>query len=221
MAHPRQQKSGQSAHCKHHAPGVRAEVGADPVVENRGPKSAHVISSVHVTRAGAPPLFRPFFSHKRSAHGPLAADADPCKQAQNGKLPNVGDRRAEESENGIPNDGQHERSHTPEFVSHRPPQKRQSPAEQKKCEQQSAIEADVAFRCGNSGARQEVAQRRNQHQRVNERIHAIERPASPRSPEPANLIARQRNHRRWPCARVRLDNIHDCGNISCGTESHR
>src|SRR5256886_7082401 len=48
-------------------------------------------------------------------------------------------------------------------------------------EEQSAVIADVAFRGGNAGTWQQLAQGGHQHQRVNERIHAVERPADRKS----------------------------------------
>src|SRR5215472_13122588 len=150
MTHPRQQKSRQSTQRKHHAPSVAAEVGADSVVENRGQKSSDIISRVHVPRTDAAPTFRPLFGHKRSTHGPFAADADSRKQPQNRQLPNSGNDRAEKSEKGIPHNRQHQRPNATELISHRPPQKRWSPPKQKQRKQQSAVKADVAFRGGNS-----------------------------------------------------------------------
>src|SRR5258708_23587017 len=37
--------------------------------------------------------------------------------------------------------------------------------------------------------REQIAQRRHQHQCINERVHAVERPASPRGPESPDLIS--------------------------------
>ena len=61
---------------------------------------------------------------------------------------------------------------------------------------------------GDARSRQQLGQRRHEHQRVDERVHAVERPAAPRGPEAADLIRRQRRRartcrrRRWSsCAR--------------------
>src|SRR4029077_8805230 len=54
-----------------------------------------------------------------------------------------------------------------------------------------AVIADIAFGRGNPGTRKQFAQGRHEHQGVNERIHSVERPASPRGPESADLIPRE------------------------------
>src|SRR5438876_6114695 len=84
--------------------------------------------------ASQPPRFGPFFGDEGSAHSPLAADANPGKQPQNGKLPDARDERAEKRENGIPHDRQHERANAPELIANRAPQKGHSPAEQEQRE---------------------------------------------------------------------------------------
>ena len=96
-------------------------MAANRIIRNRRKENSEVISGVHVSCADAPTLFRPLFGHESSTHGPLAADANARKQAQNSKLPNVDDERAEKRENGIPHDRQHEGPNTPEFVADRPP----------------------------------------------------------------------------------------------------
>src|SRR6266704_5488996 len=131
-------------------------------------KNSHVISRVHVPRARAPSVFRPLFGDERAAHGPLAADADTREQAQNGKLPDIHDQGAEKREHGIPDDGEHERSNAAEFVSDRPPEKRESPTAEKQGEEQSTVVANIAFRGGDAGTWEEFAQRGHEHQGINE-----------------------------------------------------
>src|SRR5437879_2604974 len=64
VTNPRQEKRGQSPNKKHNAPSIAA---ADPVVQQRGKKNPHVISRVHVSRAGAPAVFRPLFGDERAS----------------------------------------------------------------------------------------------------------------------------------------------------------
>src|SRR2546429_9640215 len=97
-------------------------------------RSPNVVSGLHQPGASQPPRFGPFFGDEGSAHSPLAADANPGKQPQNGKLPDARDERAEKRENGIPHDRQHERANAPELIANRAPQKGHSPAEQEQRE---------------------------------------------------------------------------------------
>src|SRR5260370_42595774 len=62
--------------------------------------------------------------------------------------------------------------------------------------------------------REQIAQRRHQHQCVNERVHAIERPTSPGGPESPNLISCERRHLRGLCLRVDVDDGHTARTIS-------
>jgi hypothetical protein len=59
------------------------------------------------------------------------ANANSGEQAQNGKLPNAGDESAQECENRIPNNGQHQCANATKPIADRTPQKRESPADQK------------------------------------------------------------------------------------------
>ncbi len=154
-------------------------------------KKSYVVSGVHEARARDAPVLGPLLSYERSPHGPLAADADPGQQTQDGELPHVDDEGAQQGEYGIPQDGQHQGANPAELVSDRPPEKCQAPAHQKQREQQPAIVANVSLGRGNPGARQQFAQGRHQHQRIDKGIHAVERPSSPRRPETAQLIACQ------------------------------
>src|SRR5260370_40603831 len=127
VAHPRQQEGRQSANRKHPAP---AKFASNQKVQNRRQKNPYVVSGVHVARASATAVLRPFFRDEGSTHGPLAADADPGEQTQSRKLPDVCDQGTEKCEYRIPNNPQHQRSHSPKFIADRSPQKRQSPPNQ-------------------------------------------------------------------------------------------
>src|SRR5208282_4999557 len=110
----------------------------------------------------------------------------------NGELPHTDREGAQQSKRGIAQNGQHQGTHAAKLISDRPPEKRKSPADQKQSEQQAAVIANVSFGSCDPGARQQFAQRWHQHQRIDNGIHAVESPTSPRRPEAAYLIARQR-----------------------------
>ena len=96
---------------------------------------------------------------------------------------------AQEREHRVPHDGEHERAHAAKPVADRTPQKRESPADQKQSKRQRPVVADVALVGDDAGVRQQLAQRRYEHERVDHRVHTVERPAAPRGPEAANLIS--------------------------------
>src|ERR1700691_5086432 len=75
-------------------------------------------------------------------------------------------------------------------VGYRPPNERQPPSHEKKGKQQPAVEANVGGSCRNTRLRQKLAHRRDQNERVDERIHAVERPSGPGGPKTAHLVFR-------------------------------
>ncbi len=74
-----------------------------------------------------------------------------------------------------------------------PHSRRHPPPDQEQGEQNPAVISDIGGRGRNSRTRQQLAQRRNQNERVDEGIHAIQHPSAPRRPESADLIWRQRD----------------------------
>src|SRR5260370_41206465 len=62
--------------------------------------------------------------------------------------------------------------------------------------------------------REQIAQRRHQHQCINERVHAIERPAAPGGPESSDLISGKRRRLRGLYLRVDVDGGHAARTIS-------
>src|SRR5258708_15340115 len=107
VTNPRQQQRGQPPNKKHSAPSIAA---ANPEVQQRGKKNPHVITRVHVSRAGAPAVFRPLLGDESPSHRPLATDADSCQPAPHRKLPDIRHQLTEQSEHRIPNDREHEPS---------------------------------------------------------------------------------------------------------------
>src|SRR5712664_1508766 len=211
VTNPRQQKRRQSANEKHRAPSIAA---ADPVVQQRGKKNPNVITGVHVAGAGTPPVFRPLLGDEGATHGPLATDADSCQQAQHRELPDIRHQRAEKGEHRVPDDGEHERSNATELVADGSPEKRESPSAEKQGKEQSAVIADVAFRCGNAGTREQFAQGRHQDQGINEGVHAVKSPASPRSPKSPDLISREWCRLGGYCFRMGIGSGHVARTIS-------
>ena len=144
---------------------------------------------MHQTCACPASALRPFLGHECATHGPLSTDPDTSEKAKHGKLPDACGECAQEGKDRIPNNGEHERSHATKFVSDWTPQKSQTPANQEESEEQSAVESNVGFGGGDSGAREQFAERGDKHERIHEGIHAVERPPTPCCPESAYLIA--------------------------------
>ena len=94
----------------------------------------------------------------------------------------------QQREEGEAEDAEHHGAHAAEAIGDRSPDQRHAPADHEQGEEQAAVVADVRVGGRDSGARQKVAQRRNQHQRVDERVHAVHGPAAPGGPEAANLV---------------------------------
>src|SRR5256885_8429026 len=96
-------------------------------------------------------------------------------------------------------------------LSDGPPEESESPAAEKQSEKQSTVIADVAFCGSDARTREQFSQRGHEHQGIDERVHAIERPASPGSPEAANLISRERRRADGFCFDVNPRSGHDSG----------
>jgi hypothetical protein len=146
---------------------------------------------VHVARAHLAAIFGPFLRDERASYRLFTADPYPAQDTERGELPDIGDQAAEKREQRITENGQHQRAHTAKAIGHRPPHHRQAPAEQEQREQHAAVVHNVAGRGGDARTRQQLAQRGHEHDRVNRGVHAVERPAAPRRPEPANLVSIQ------------------------------
>src|SRR5271156_4140183 len=165
---------------------------SDAEISESCEQKADVVAGVHVSRAADAPALGPLLCDERAAHGPFAADADAGEQAEDGELPDVDDESAEQSERGVPEDCEHQSADAAKFISDRAPDERQAPANQEKSEERAAVEADVCFGRRDARTRQQIAQRRDEHERVDEGVHAVERPTAPGSPEAADLVARER-----------------------------
>ncbi len=94
----------------------------------------------------------------------------------------------EEGEEGVAEDGEDERADAAEAICQRPPEEGEAPADQEDGEEHAAVEADVGLGGGQAGAREEIAQRGDQDEGIDEGVHAIERPAGPGGPEAADLV---------------------------------
>ena len=136
--------------------------------------------------------FGPLLGDEDAAERPFAADAESGQQAEGGELPDVVGDRAEKREERVAEDGEDQRAHAAEAVGEGSPEESESPADQEEGEEQAAVEADVARRGGDTGARQQVPQGGHQHQGIDEGIHAVQRPAAPGCPEAADLVTRER-----------------------------
>src|SRR5580704_15703990 len=185
-----------ASHGKHAAPTV---VAADRVVRQCSKKNPNVVARVHEASTRATPAFWPFLRNESPTHGPLSTDSNSREKPKYRQLPKARNQRAEKREHGIPNDCKHQSANTPELVAYWPPQKGKSPANQEECEKQTAVETNVAFCRRDAGARQKFAQRRQQNQRIDERVHPVEGPAAPRGPESTDLIGGERDGIRLDC----------------------
>ena len=166
-------------------------MAANTIIGDGGKKNSHVVTGVHHTRAHFAALLGPFFRYERSAHRPFTANADSREQAIRRQLPHARGERPQESKKRIAENRQHQGAHAAKFVGKRSPQERESPTDQKKREQDAAVKADIRLRGCDVRFRQQFAQRRHHHECVDERVHAVNSPSSPGSPEAANLIACQ------------------------------
>src|SRR5580698_8613387 len=143
---------------------------------------------MHVSGAADAPAFGHFFGDESAAHGPFAADTNSREETENGKLPDAGDEGTEQSERGIPEDGEHQGSDAAEFIADGTPEEGAAPAEQEQREEQAAVITNVSFGGGEAGARKEFAEGRNEDEGVDDGVHAVESPAAPGGPEAADLI---------------------------------
>ncbi len=140
----RNQQGRRPADHEHPSPAVARP---DHVVGDCCEEEAEVIAGVHVAAAGLAAILGPFFGDEGAAHRPFAADADSGQKAQRGELPDAGHDTAQEREQRVTEDGERQRAHPSEAVRDRPPDHRDTPADQKQREQHAPVEADVAGRC--------------------------------------------------------------------------
>src|SRR6185295_5464910 len=174
-----------SSNREHSAP---AEARAYRVIRDSRQKNPEVVAGVHVAGGHLAAVFGPLFGDECSPHRPLASDTDARQQPKQCKLPHARRDCSEKSEQRVAEDRQHQRAHTAEFVGDRSPHKRESPADQEQREQKPAIESNIRLVTRDAGTRQEFLQRGHHHQRVDERVHPVEGPASPRGPESSDLV---------------------------------
>ena len=190
---------------RHAAPehGAPAEVRAHRVVQRGGQKEAGIITGLQITSAHLAAVFRPRFGDVGPSQRPLAANSDSCQQPKQPQLPHVLRQRGRAREHRIDEDGGGQHSRAAKPVSDRAPDQRQSPANQEQRKQHRSRIAHVARRSFDSRLWQQLGERRTQHQRVDDRVHAIERPASPRRPEAGDLRAIEFGSRADPRVRHR------------------
>src|SRR5262249_9007017 len=72
------------------------------------------------------------------------------------------------------------------------PEEREAPAGEEDGEENAAVEADIGLIGRDAGAGEKVAECGDQHERVDEGVHAVERPTGPGGPETADLIGGER-----------------------------
>src|SRR5271156_3250539 len=130
---------------------------SDAEISESCEQKADVVAGVHVSRAADTPAFGPLLCDDRATHGPFAADTDAGEQAEDGELPDVDHESTEQSERGVPQDGEHQCADAAEFISDRAPDESEAPAEQKNREEQAAVEADVCLGGCDAGAGQQIA----------------------------------------------------------------
>ena len=163
-------------------------MSADGEIGERGEDEAEVVAGVQVSGAADAPAFGHFFGDESAAHGPFAADANAGEETKDRELPDVGDESTEESEGGIPDDGEQQGADAAEFIADGPPEEGATPADEEKGEEEAAVVADVSFGGGDAGAREEIAEGRDENEGVDDGVHAVESPAAPGGPEAADLI---------------------------------
>ncbi len=152
---------------------------------------------MHQARAEFPGSLVQLFGNVGRANRLLAADANTAQDPENRKLPDIGDKTAQEGEQRIAENGQHQRTDAADAVADRPPHHRRAPPEQEKGEQNAAVVANIARRCLYARPRQQLGQRRHEDERIYKGVHSIERPATPRRQEPALLIRGELETRLW------------------------
>ena len=189
VADERHQQGGRPTHREHGTPAV---AGADPVVDDGSQEGADVIPGVHPGRALPAARLRPLLGHEDAADGPLAADSRTRQEPEEAQLPHGSGRASQEREQRIAEDGEHQGADAAEAVRNGPPKKSEAPAGKKHGEQHAAVETHVGLSGCDAGARQQIAQRRDHDQRIQERIHAVQRPTAPGCPEAAHLVGAER-----------------------------
>ncbi len=148
------------------------------------------------------PVLGQFFGHEGRADWLLAPEPDTAQDAEDRQLPDVRHQPAEKREERIGEDREHQRSHATNPVADWPPHHREAPSEQKHREEHHPVEADVHRRRLDARVRQNLSQRWHQHERVDVRVHAVERPPAVRRDEAALLIRGERRLRgRRDCVR--------------------
>ena len=173
---------------KHRAPTV---VRADGVVERRRGEEAEVVAGLQIPGAHLPPILGPRFGDVRPGHRPLAADADAGEKSKQAELPDVLRERRGAGEQRVDENRRRERARATEAIGDRTPDEREAPAGEKHGEQNRADESDVRRRRVDARTRQQLGERRREHQRVDHRVHSVEQPARPRGPEADDLLAIQ------------------------------
>ena len=169
------------------------------IVERRGDEEAEVVARLQVAGAHLSTIFRPRLGDVGAGHRPLAAHADAGEQAKRAELPDVLRERGGAGEERVDEDRRRERARASEAVGDRPPEERKAPPDEKHREENRADESDARGDASHSRARQQLGERRREHQRVDHRVHAVEQPAGPRGPEADDLLSVEL---RFDCRRV-------------------
>ena len=193
------QNRGRAADHEHRPP---TKVFAYEVICNRREKEAEIVARVHVGRARLTAILGPLLCDEGATHRPFAANSDSGEQPEDRNLPYVLTESREEGEQGVAKNRERQRAYPAVSVGYRPPDERHTPTHEEKGEQQPAVKAYIRGSCCNARFGQQLAHRRHQNQRVDERVHSIQRPAGPRGPKAAHLIFRKRGlsgrgHVRW------------------------
>jgi hypothetical protein len=133
--------------------------------------------------------------HERRPDRLLAAQPEPAENAQDRELVHVANQSAHQREDRVGDNRQRQRAHAADTVADHPPEHRQAPPAEEHRKEDAAPDADVHLRRLNAGRRQQLAQRRNEHEAVDKCVHAVERPPRVGGDEPFLLSARQRRLR--------------------------
>jgi len=116
----------------------------------------------------------------------------PARRRSSGQHPHVGGKGGGAGEHRVDQHRRRERLGAAEPVRDRPPDERQAPSHQEQREHQRAGVADVGRRRLDARPRQKLGQRRAEHERVDDAVHAVQHPAEPRGPEADDLLPVQR-----------------------------
>jgi len=112
---------------EHGAPSI---LRAHQVVEGGGNEDPDVVAAVHDAGAHDATALRQFFDDEGRRADELSSDPETREQPENRQLPPGLRDCAEEREQGIAEDGEHEHAHAAEPIGERAPQECQSPPDE-------------------------------------------------------------------------------------------